>query len=97
MKRSWTRLSRAPKGDFAAGPTKRGKGTKIVAIVCGDGLPLALSVENASSAECRLVEAVPAGCFLYELPDRLIGDKAYDSDALDMQMNEYGVEMISPP
>ena len=30
------------------------------------------------------------------MPERLIGDKAYDSDALDEQMNEYGVAMISP-
>jgi transposase len=59
-------------------------------------LPLAVSVESASPAECRLVEAVLAGCFLDELPERLIGDKAYDSDALDQQMSEYGIEMISP-
>lgn len=42
------------------------------------------------------MEAVLAGCFLDELPERLIGDKAYDSDALDEQMNECGVEMIAP-
>jgi len=42
------------------------------------------------------VEAVLAGCFLDELPERLIGDKAYDSDKLDEQMHAYGVEMISP-
>jgi transposase len=42
------------------------------------------------------VEAVLARCFLDELPERLIGDKAYDSDALDEQMSEYGIEMISP-
>jgi hypothetical protein len=29
------------------------------------------------------VEAVLAGFFLDQLPERLIGDKAYDSDALD--------------
>ena len=32
------------------------------------------------------MEDVLAGCFLDELPKRLIGDKAYDSDALDQQM-----------
>ena len=96
MRLLWTPLLRAPKGGFAVGPTKRGKGTKIVAIASGDGLPLAVSVESASPAECRLVEAVLAGCFLDELPERLIGDKAYDSDALDEQMREYGIEMISP-
>ena len=42
------------------------------------------------------MEAVLAGCFLDQLPQRLIGDKAYDSDALDGQMSEYGIEMISP-
>jgi len=43
------------------------------------------------------VEAVLAGCFLDELPERLIGDKAYDSDALDEQLaEEYSIEMISP-
>ena len=43
------------------------------------------------------METVLAGCFLDELPARLIGDKAYDSDALDQTLaEEYGVEMISP-
>ena len=85
------------KGGFAVGPTKRGKGTKIVAIASGDGLPLAVTVESASPAECKLVEAVLAGCFLDEVPERLIGDKAYDSDALDQTLaEEYGIEMISP-
>jgi transposase len=43
------------------------------------------------------VEAVLAGSFLDQLPQRLIGDKAYDSDALDQTLaEEYGVAMISP-
>ena len=43
------------------------------------------------------MEAVLAGCFLDQLPQRLIGDKAYDSAALDDQMaKEYGIEMIAP-
>jgi transposase len=43
------------------------------------------------------VEAVLARCFLDELPERLIGDKAYDADALDQTLaEEYGIEMISP-
>jgi hypothetical protein len=42
------------------------------------------------------VEAALAGCFLDELPGRQIGDKAYDSYALDEQMSEYGIKMISP-
>ena len=31
------------------------------------------------------------------MPERLIGDKAYDSDGLDCQMTEnYGIEFIAP-
>ena len=32
-----------------------------------------------------------------DVPERLIGDKAYDSDRLDQQlMQNYGIEMIAP-
>jgi transposase len=38
-----------------------------------------------------------AGSFLDELPARLIGDKAYDSDGLDERLQaEYGIELIAP-
>jgi hypothetical protein len=54
-------------------------------------------VQSASPAECRLVEEVLAGSFLDELPARLIGDKAYDPDRLDRQLEqEYGIELIAP-
>jgi transposase len=60
-------------------------------------LPLAVSAQSASPAECRLVEEVLAGSFLDELPVRLIGDKAYDSDQLDEKLeSEYGIEIIAP-
>jgi transposase len=35
--------------------------------------------------------------FIDDIPERLIGDKAYDSDRLDERLLEkYGIEMISP-
>ncbi|WP_080507658.1 transposase [Bryobacter aggregatus] len=79
------------------GPTRRGKGTKIIAIAAGDSLPLAVAVDSASPAGCQLVEDVLAGSFLDEMPKRLIGDNAYDSDKLDEKLaEEYGIEMIAP-
>ncbi len=82
---------------MAVGPTRRGKGTKIIAIAAGNSLPLAVAVDSASPAECQLVEPVLAGSFLDELPARLIGDKAYDSDPLDQKLAEqYDIEMIAP-
>ncbi len=80
----------------AVGPTRRGKGTKIAA-TAGNSLPLAVSVPSASPAECHLVEEVLADSFLDDLPARLIGDKAYDSDALDKKLAEaYDIEPIAP-
>lgn len=68
-----------------------------MAVAADNSLPLAVSVQSASPAECQLVEEVLAGSFLDELPARLIGDKAYDSDALDTQLAEgYGIELIAP-
>jgi transposase len=90
-------LRERQKGGFAVGPTRRGKGTKIIAIAADNSLPLAVSVDSASPAECQLVEYVLAGSFLDHLPARLIGDKAYDSDPLDRRLHEeYGIEMIAP-
>jgi transposase len=90
-------LRERKKGGLGVGPTRRGKGTKIIAVAAGNSLPLAVSVQSASPAECQLVEEVLAGSFLDELPARLIGDKAYDSDALDQKLDQdYGIELIAP-
>ncbi len=57
------------------------------------GLPLALRTESASPAEVKLVAATLEARVVREVPQRLIGDKAYDSDPLDKQlMQEYGIE-----
>ena len=79
------------------GKTKRGKGTKIMGIADGHGLPLALRTESASPAEVKLVTATLEARVVADVPERLIGDKAYDSDQLDEQLlQEYGTEMIAP-
>ena len=79
------------------GPTGRGKGTKIMAIGDRAGLPVAICTESASPNEVTLVERTLESRFVEDLPERLIGDKAYDSDKLDERVLEkYGIEMISP-
>ena len=78
------------------GPTKRGKGSKLMAVVDGHGLPIAIDVASASPAEVRLVISTLEARFIPELPERLIGDKAYDSDPLAAQLAEGGVELIAP-
>jgi len=42
------------------------------------------------------VEATLASRFVLEAPQRLIGDKAYDSDPLDEKLRAKGIESIAP-
>ena len=45
----------------------------------------------------KLVEATLEARFVADVPERLIGDKAYDSDRLDERlMQNYGTELIAP-
>jgi transposase len=78
------------------GPTKRGKGSKLMAVADRHGLPIAVDVASASPAEVRLVGKTLDARFLEEVPERLIGDKAYDSDALARELGEAGIELIAP-
>ena len=78
------------------GKTKRGKGTTLMAVADGAGLPLAISVGSASPHEVKLVEETLEKRFIPEKPERLIGDRAYDSDPLDKRLQEQGIQMIAP-
>lgn len=84
------------KRGFQVGKTKRGKGTKIMAVADGAGFPLAVYTDSASPHEVKLVGATLAEVFTKQLPERLIGDKAYDSDPLDAELTEQGIQMIAP-
>ena len=75
------------KGGAAVGKTKRGKGTKWMVLVDGEGIPLGVRLESASPAEVKLAEATldevrvprPKGC-PRQRPERVIADRGYDSD-----------------
>ena len=68
-----------------------------MAVADAAGFPLALHVASASPHEVILVEDTLDRTFTNELPGRLIGDKAYDSDKLDARLEEaWGIEMIAP-
>ena len=78
------------------GATKRGKGTKLMVVADFHGLPLAADTASASPHEVTLVRDTLAARFTRERPERLIGDRAYDSDPLDRELAEEGVELIAP-
>jgi transposase len=68
-----------------------------MAIVDRGSLPLAVHVASASPHEVRLVAPTLDACFLATYPPRLIGDRAYDSDRLDVELRQaFGIELIAP-
>jgi transposase len=78
------------------GKTKRGKGTKLMAIADAAGLPLAVHTASASPHEITLVEPVINETVTIGLPERLVGDRAYDCDPLDDKLAANGIELIAP-
>ncbi len=90
------KLHRCKKGGSGVGPTKRGKGTKLMAIADRAGLPVAIHTAPASPHEVTLVKDTLEERFTEDAPQRLIGDRAYDSDKLDADLADEGIELISP-
>lgn len=89
-------FSKAKGGGDGVGCTKAGKGVKIMIMVDANGLPIAVNTGSASPHESTLVEPLFDFMISVDFPQKLIGDKAYDSDRLDQELAARGVEMISP-
>lgn len=68
-----------------------------MAVTDGHGLPLAVGIASAHKHEVTLVDDTLDAAFVDELPLRLIGDMAYDSNGLDARLlAERNMEMIAP-
>ncbi len=68
-----------------------------MAIAERHGLPVALWVGSASPHEFTLVYKTLHHRFTRRYPKRLIGDKAYDSNPLDIRLKKSrGIELIAP-
>jgi len=84
------------KRGLKVGKTKRGKGTKIMAVTDGSSLPLAIHIESASPHEVTLVHHTLQASHVGGTPAKLVGDRAYDSDPLDAELMQMGIDMIAP-
>jgi transposase len=92
------------KGGAGVGKTKRGKGTKWMVVVDGQGVPLGIHLDRASPAEVTLVERTLQGVRVprrgpgrpRSRPKRLIADRAYDSDPLRQRLAKRGIQLICP-
>lgn len=89
-------FSKAKGGGDGIGATKAGKGVKIMVLVDANGLPVAVDTAPASPHESQLVQQLFDFMLPTEMPQRVIGDKAYDSDPLADELGVQGVELIAP-
>jgi transposase len=67
-----------------------------MAVADRHGLPIAIGIASGQRHETKLVLETLRARFLKQLPVRLIGDRAYDSNGLDTELRDLGVEMIAP-
>lgn len=94
----------ARKGGDKVGLTRKGKGTKWMLVVDGNGLPLGFHLDSANKAEVNVAEqtldtirvARPRGrpkC----RPQKLVADRGYDSSAFREALRRRGIGMCIPP
>src|SRR5215472_13771800 len=93
--RRWP-LCASEKGGAKIGPTKRGKGTKWMVLVDGAGTPLGAYLDAASPSEVTLLEKTLASQPIRGKPERLIGDRGYDSNALRRFLKRRRIQPIIP-
>jgi len=67
-----------------------------MAVADRHGLPVAVSVESATPHEVKLAIPTLVQMVIPDAPQNLIGDNAYDSDKLDVELRNYGIEVIAP-
>jgi transposase len=66
----------------------------MVVVADGQGLPVGVHICSASPHEATLAEATLEAT--HGRPQRLIGDRAYDSDPLRQRLAQMGIELIAP-
>jgi transposase len=84
------------KGGPEVGNTKKGKGTKVMLLVDGEGLPLGVHLASANQAEVNLVEDLLDFSTTDRRPKRLLYDRAADSDPLRARLKRRRIELICP-
>jgi len=91
------------KGGSGIGNTKVGKGSKVMVVAEGNGLPSGLYVDSAQPHESQLAEATLATVRVPQKrgrprtrPKELVADKAYDSRELRQRLRRRGIKPTIP-
>ena len=81
-------------GEELVGLTRRGKGSKVRALVDEDSRPIAFQLASANPAESSITRDLIEK--LDDLPEVVVADKAYDSDPLRDAFAERESKLLSP-
>ncbi|MEZ6060026.1 MAG: IS5 family transposase [Planctomycetaceae bacterium] len=84
------------KGGLEVGKTKKGKGTKLMLMTDGQGVPMSAMTTSAQDAEVNTIETLVDVRMLKKCPRRLLYDKAADADWLRDTLQKRGIEQITP-
>ena len=82
---------------------RRGKGTKLMVVVEGSGIPVGLHLDSAQRAEVNLAQTtletvrVPTMGRPRTRPQHLTADKGYDSYAFRVYLRGRGIAAAIPP
>ena len=67
-----------------------------MAVADRHGLPASICIESATPHEVKLATSTLVQMVVPDAPEHLIRDNAYDSDKLDAQLRNDGIEVIAP-
>src|SRR5690606_2361577 len=98
----WSICSRQKRGN-GIGKTKVGKGTKVMIVSDGNGVPIGLYLDSAHHHEIRLAEATLKTVRVPQRrgrprtrPKELVADKAYDSRSFRIWLRRRGIKPTIP-
>jgi transposase len=86
------------------GKTKVGKGSKVMVVADGQGLPIGLYVDSAQPHESQVVDAALATVRVPQRrgrprtrPKELVAERAYASQAIRQRLRRRGIKPTIPP
>ena len=77
------------------GRSRGGRTSKLVAIADRKGLPVSVVIAPGNLHDVSLVEQAVEESF-GDVPAKLVGDTAFDSNQLDARLARKGIELIAP-
>lgn len=94
----------AKNGGEHVGLTRKGKGTKWMLVVDGNGLPLGFHLDSANRSEVRLaqqtldtIKVARPHSRPKQRPEKLVADRGYDSSVFRRALRGRGIRMCIPP